>query len=218
MKWTNHPRILEVCIVQSCQMSTSHSIPSEMVHRLEEKIASLERKFYALQEQGLQVHVKNDEAKKQQKAKRPSNHHFKVPTGKVENILANATKQQLQLVKQHWGAMIEKLKKSHAALLNDAEPVAASHQGCIVKFKYEIHCQMAMGNSEFVDVFNKLLQMFTKENMEIIGVPEHQWLEIRQSFIEQHRHLTAEGKKAEEDPLIAEAKKLFSEELLEIRD
>ena len=43
--------------------------------------------------------------------------------------------------------MLAKLIPSHAALLREAEPVAASTTAIIIKFKHEIHCQMAMDKS-----------------------------------------------------------------------
>ena len=49
--------------------------------------------------------------------------------------------------------------RSHAALLNDAEPVAASVNAFILKFKYEIHCQMAMDNH---DVFRSVDAAITR--------------------------------------------------------
>ena len=58
------------------------------------------------------------------------------------------------MVKSRWGEVFEQLGqqnlKSLAALLSEAEPVAASEEAFVVKFKYEIHCQMAMENSRFM--------------------------------------------------------------------
>mgnify|MGYP001321717027 CR=1 FL=1 len=220
MKWTNHAKIiLEVCLVRACQTDISRESDSinHIVQQLQEKIISLEQELKQLKERGI-VEQKGPGHPVQQQKTRPVKSTFKVPAGKIENILLKATKQDLQLVKSNWGSILENLKKSHAALLNDAEPVAASAQGCVVKFKYEIHCQMALNNAEFVSVFNHLLQQITGRQMEFVGVPEKQWLELRQSFISQHREAIKEQPKNGEDPLIEEAKKLFGEELIEIRD
>ena len=222
MKWTNHPRILlEVCFVQLCQndFSSNQTDSNEKVHVLEQKIASLEEQLQQLKVNGIQVSKQQEEVKSSIHS-RTSKKGFRAPVGKIENILANATKQNLQLIKGNWGSILEKLKRSHAALLNDAEPVAASEQGCVVKFKYEIHCQMAMNNHEFVNMMNNLLHQTFRNAMEFIGVPEEQWLELRESFINQHRDLVKDKNQSKPigDPLIEEAKKLFSDELIEIRD
>ncbi|GIW49395.1 MAG: hypothetical protein KatS3mg080_0006 [Anoxybacillus sp.] len=41
-------------------------------------------------------------------------------------------------------------KVSHAALLQESEPVAASGAAFVLKFKYEIHCKMVADNSNYV--------------------------------------------------------------------
>ncbi|NCU18788.1 DNA polymerase III subunit gamma/tau [Pallidibacillus pasinlerensis] len=222
MKWTNHPRILlEVCFVQLCQnnFSTQHTVSDEKVLQLEQKITFLEEQLQQLKVNGIQAPTQQEEAAPAKKA-RPSKKGFRAPVGKIENVLAKATKQNLQLIKGNWGSILEKLKRSHAALLNDAEPVAASELGCVVSFKYEIHCQMAMNNHEFVNIMNSLLYQTSGHQMELIGVPEEQWQELRESFLSQHRDLLKEKNqsKTEGDPLIEEAKKLFGEDLIEIRD
>jgi DNA polymerase-3 subunit gamma/tau len=79
---------------------------------------------------------------------------------------------------------------------------------------------MAMNNHEFVNMMNNLLHQTFRNAMEFIGVPEEQWLELRESFINQHRDLVKDKNQSKPigDPLIEEAKKLFSDELIEIRD
>ncbi|MCU9615357.1 DNA polymerase III subunit gamma/tau [Caldibacillus lycopersici] len=222
MKWTNHPRILlEVCFVQLCQIETNAStnFSSEEIHSLREKVLSLELELRQLKEMGITNPVpKKEEPAQEQKTVRSGKNTYRAPVGKIENVLKSATKQNLQLLKNNWGNLLEKLKRSHAALLNDAEPVAASTSGFIVKFKYEIHCQMAMNNAEFISVMNQILSAVTGSPTEMIGVPEEQWLEIRQSFIDQHQDFAKDQPKAEDDPFVEEAKKLVGEDLLEIKE
>lgn len=224
MKWTNHPKIiLEVCFVQLCQANFRNqqgAVSSDLMTQLQEKIAYLENQIQQLQVQGISEGQTSEESNNKQKQTKTVKHTFKAPVGKIENVLANATKQNLQQIKNNWGSILENLKKSHAALLNDAEPVASSSQGCVIKFKYEIHCQMAINNGEFISTLTSLLQKVTGDPIEVIGVPENQWLEIRQSFLNEHRDLVKDQKRSDNsgDPLIDEAIKLFGEDLLEIRD
>ena len=41
---------------------------------------------------------------------------------------------------------MQTMQRSHAALLEETEPVAASENAFVLKFKYEIHCLMASEN------------------------------------------------------------------------
>ena len=84
-------------------------------------------------------------------APRTSRKGFQPQVGKINEVLKSATKNNLNQIKGKWGEMRAKLMKSHAALLNEAEPVAASDNTFILKFKHEIHCQMAMDNNRFIE-------------------------------------------------------------------
>ena len=72
--------------------------------------------------------------------------------------------------------------RSQAALLKEAEPVAASSQAIVIKFKYEIHCQMAMENANFIDTVSTILYNLVGGICKF-GVPEDQWLKIREGFL-----------------------------------
>ncbi|WP_153127401.1 DNA polymerase III subunit gamma/tau [Peribacillus tepidiphilus] len=219
MKWTNHPRIfLEVALVKLCHTETSSSISEETVNELRQKVASLEKELQVLKSQGITV---SSTAKPDIKPKAAAKKSYKVPVGKVHNILKNATKQDLNKVKNHWGQMLEMLAsqnmKSAAALLNESEPVAASADAFVLKFKYEIHCQMAMENTRFLQTISSIMEKICGTPYSMEGVPENQWKEIREGFLATQN---PEGRyeEIEEDPLIAEARKLVGDELLEIKD
>ena len=54
--------------------------------------------------------------------------------------------------------------------------------------------------------------------MEIVGVPESQWQQLREDFIStQQLDGSEETDIKEEDPFIAEARKLVGDDLLEIK-
>ncbi len=118
--------------------------------------------------------------------------------------------------------MLESLKRSQAALLNDAEPVAASEQAFVLKFKYEIHCQMAMNNQEFISGLKSTLLQITGSSYDIVGVPEDAWKKIREEYVANQKTDNDEEKSsqepAEEDPLIVKARELFGDELVEIKE
>ncbi|WP_079504133.1 DNA polymerase III subunit gamma/tau [Mesobacillus jeotgali] len=222
MRWTNHPRIfLEVAIVKLCQLEVQGQTSNNIqVEPLLKRIEQLEEKLAKFQENpGMSA----SEPAAAKKTPRPNRKGFQVPAGKINEVLKNATKPNLHAIKGRWGDLLEMLAakqmRSQAALLNEAEPVAASDESVVIKFKYEIHCQMAMENTRFTETVSDAMQDYTGKRMQVIGVPEEQWLKIRENFISQRGDGASEGQPAaSEDPLIAEAKKLFGDELIQIQD
>jgi DNA polymerase III subunit gamma/tau len=224
MKFTNHARIyLEVSIVKLCQMEQQGNTSSAEVEELVKKVKLLEKELNQLKEKGIKVQA---EAPAQTTAKKPTRAKkgFKAPVGQIQEILKTATKEDLGLIKSRWGDMLESLNqrqmRSQAALLNDAEPVAASLSAFVLKFKYDIHCQMAMENAKFVEALSSILEELTAGQYTVVGVPEDQWLSIREDFIRNNTSESGEStdQQGEEDPIISEAKKLVGVDLIEIKD
>ncbi|HYK75053.1 MAG TPA: DNA polymerase III subunit gamma/tau, partial [Pseudoneobacillus sp.] len=226
MRWTNHPRIfLEVAIVKLTQTEAKEESGSTSaeVGQLIAKVNQLEKELKFLKENGSVIQQESVQAAQPKTQQRSNRKGFQAPVGRINEILKHATKPDLQQIKGQWGQLIAKLvqnqMRSQAALLNDAEPVAASQESVIIKFKYEIHCQMAMENSRFVEAISHTLYELTNNTMSIVGVPEDQWLSIRESFIhDQQSDPDQTNEQQEEEPFIAEAKKLFGSELVEIKD
>lgn len=225
MRWTNHPRIfLEVAIVKLCQLEGGLQVtPSGDLQPLLNRINQLEQEIGDLKRNGIAV---NDVAQQvvQKKPQRSSRKGFQVPVGRINEILKQATKEDLKAIKSQWGDMLNRLvhnqMRSQAALLNEAEPVAASQNAFIIKFKYEIHCQMAMDNAKFLETLANIMHELLGKRMQIAGIPDEQWQKIREDFLHtQHDGESNEGiNQMEEEPLIAEAKKLFGEGLIEIKE
>lgn len=232
MRWTNHPRIfLEVAIVKLCQMQAKgNTNPTSAVEieSLLSKIANLEEQLTDLKKNGLAVSSEHSTMSSQAKPQpqRSSRRGFQAPTGKINEILKSATKQDLTLVKSKWGELLGKLvynqMRSQAALLNEAEPVASSATALVISFKYEIHCQMAMENERFLIALSELTQELIGRRLAVVGVPEEQWHSIRAGFIKSNRDGETEqegsARESNDDPVVSEAIKLFGSELIEIKD
>jgi DNA polymerase III subunit gamma/tau len=222
MRWTNHPRIfLEVAIVKLCQMEVKQieQPQTDQVLQLISRIEQLENELQQLKAGG--VTVSQESAPSAPKpAQRASRKGFQPAVGKINEVLKQATKSDLNQIKSKWAEMLTRLMKSHAALLNEAEPVAASSNAFIVKFKHEIHCQMAMENTRFIETMTTALNELTGKRFSLLGIPEDQWISIRESFLStQHADEGESGEnKQEEEPHISEAKKLFGAEFVEIID
>jgi DNA polymerase III subunit gamma/tau len=223
MRWTNHPRIfLEVAVVKLCQMETKQreAASSEQLEKLLQRIDQLEQELNQLKTNGIAATAQETAPQQQKPAPRTTRNTFQAPVGKINEVLKAATKSDLQLVKSNWGEMRAGLMKSHAALLNEAEPVAASDTAVIIKFKHEMICQMAMSRKDFLEAVSASFSKLTGKRFLILGVPEEQWLTIRENFINSQHSDEGEnsGTPEEEEPHIAEAKKLFGAEFVEIID
>ncbi|MCS0674772.1 DNA polymerase III subunit gamma/tau [Cytobacillus firmus] len=226
MRWTNHPRIfLEVAIVKLCQLEQrDKSGQSADIRPLMQKIEQLQHELAELKKNG--IAVKDDGAPAvQKKPQRSSRKGFQAPVGKVNEVLKQATKNDLVAVKSRWGEMLNLLvqnqMRSQAALLNEAEPVAASETALIVKFKYEIHCQMAMDNAKFLDTLANVMFELLGKRLQLVGIPDEQWQSVREDFLRSQRDGDESGEgfgRNEEEPHVAEAVKLFGAELIEIKE
>jgi DNA polymerase III subunit gamma/tau len=222
MRWTNHPRIfLEVAIVKVCQIESKHveQASTGQISQLLAKVDQLEQEIQQLKTIGVAI-SQETAAPAGKPAQRTSRKGFQPQVGKINEVLKSATKNDLNKVKGKWGEMRARLMKSHAALLNEAEPAAASVNAFILKFKHEIHCQMAMDNSRFIETVTQALQELTGNRYAVLGVPEDQWLTIRESFLNSNQTDSGEDSDSqpEEEPHIAEAKNLFGAEFVEIID
>ncbi|MEY2196724.1 DNA polymerase III subunit gamma/tau [Neobacillus sp. BF23-41] len=223
MRWTNHPRIfLEVAIVKLCQMEVKHTEQANpaQIEQLITRIGQLETELQHLKETGLAAVPQETATQAQKSAPRSSKKTFQPAVGKINEVLKQATKSDLNVIKANWGELRASLLKSQAALLNDAEPIAASSTAFIIKFKHEMICQMAMNRADFLDAVIASLNKLTGKRFILLGVPEDQWLPIRENFLNSHDGAEGETSEApkEEEPHIAEAKKIFGEEFVEIID
>lgn len=223
MKWSNHPRVLlEVALVKLAQSSTNQEgdLPYQDILQ---KMNQMEAELQQLKEKGIQVDHTAQAAQTEKKQTRQSRSQYKTPVGKINEVLKNATRQNLETIKRSWAQVLDTLKQqnkaSHAALLSNSEPVASSDQSFILKFKYEIHCKMASENNNNVrDNLENILYTLIGSKREMVAIPESEWDKVREEFLQGQQSDGSSGQPQEEDPVVAEAKKLFGEDLIEIQE
>ncbi|MFF2445261.1 DNA polymerase III subunit gamma/tau [Priestia megaterium] len=223
MKWSNHPRVLlEVALVKLAQSSTNQesALPYQDILQ---KMNQMEAELQQLKEKGIQVDQTAQAVQTEKKQTRQSRSQYKTPVGKVNEVLKNATRQNLETIKRSWAQVLDTLKQqnkaSHAALLSNSEPVASSDQSFILKFKYEIHCKMASENNNNVrDNLENILYTLIGSKREMVAIPESEWDKVREEFLQGQQSDGSSGQPQEEDPVVAEAKKLFGEDLIEIQE
>ncbi len=222
MRWTNSPKVfIEIAMLNIAEVKIEESKGNDISPQFMEKISKLEKQLHQLQENqsNQPVERKQEEAKRQ---RRPSGggRRYKVPFERIRHVLDNASKQELKNIQKQWARFMDSLKQSsppaHAKLIN-SEPKAASEEALVLSFKYEIHCSLMLENQ--VEIETELAN-FLGKSISIIPIPEESWNELREEYVQKQRlkEETENPEEVEEDPLIAEARKLVGDELLEIED
>lgn len=250
MRFSLHSKVyLETALLkmvqtsQPAQVMNNHSEQSSTVHSqgLEAKVAQLESLVQQMQSMGGPVAVTESQTTSQRPRQKPQA-GFKVPTGRVNEVLKIATKPAIQQIKSIWIDAVNQLTKSQQALLADSEPVAATDGVFVLKFKHEILCRMAAENKELAEQFKHVLVGLTNTFYEIVFVPEDDWNRIRTEFIRKHKegtqpvseNVNVAGNEPEEpvqsfldieqheeevdDTVVLEAQKLFGKDFIEIEE
>lgn len=226
LKWTTSPKVfVEVTLIsitnrhaEQEESATANLANMQEVVQLQRRLADLEKQITTLvnapQEDRAQTQI---QARPARTANRKRT--YDIPFERIRNVLSEAKKAPLQQLRTHWGTFLEQLRAVNMpayAIVQDSKPAAASENALIVSFKYEIHCSLFMEHKEVVEsvLANSLA------HHSIIPIPENDWQQLREQYIAEHN----EGKKQAEQeeevtaPVVDEAKKLFGDDIVEIRE
>lgn len=247
MRFSNHAKVyIESALLKMIHFEVE-AVPrgnqQEIDPSIIDKIVQLERQVSELQQQiksGVTAQPAIANVPASRKATSKSSQSFRVPTGKINEVLKSATKQDIQTIRETWASMMQTMQKSHAALLEETEPVAASENAFVLKFKYEIHCLMASENTSLRSGLSSALQSQAGKAYEVVYVPEESWLKVREDFInnnqlrkqntsteiptgaeEQAEEMLDFVKEAEQenaDPFVTEAENIFGKDFIEVHD
>lgn len=245
MRFSNHVKVyIESALLKMIHLDV-HPSPKNSGQKddpgLSQKVAELEQVIKGLQQQiasGAGMQASAEQVAQPRKNASKSMQSFKIPTGKIHEVLKMATKKDIQTIREEWAGMMQTMQKSHAALLDETEPVAASENAFVLKFKYEIHCQMASENASLRAGLAEALRSRTGKAYDVVYVPEEGWLKVREEFIRKNKLAKQQDpddpadttsveeplsfvKEAEQenlDPLVTEAEKLFGKEFIEVFD
>lgn len=249
MRFSHHTKIyLETALLKMAQVPNSGAVSTQaqmgtvaIDPAMNEKVANLEKMVQQLTMQ-LQngVQVQGNVGGQQKEAPRPraKSNNFNAPIGRIREVLKGATKQDIHNIKNAWAQSLSQLQKSQAALLAEAEPVAASSSAFVIKFKYDIHCRMVAENREFTSFFAQSLSQMTGTMYEVLCIPENDWMTLRQNFIKENGlnqkkensddesdmgrddqdepFIDDAQEIASEDPLVLEAEKMFGKDFVEV--
>lgn len=235
MRFTTKPTIsLEVFTIKMAQPVVAvagQTAPAnqEYVSQLEQQLQSLQQQMsQILQGQGV-VTPKKATSTPQAKAST-----YKPNIGEVYKVLDAATRKDLIFIRELWGDLLQMLSTTQRALLKASEPVAASPNGFVLKFDYEILCQRAQESVELHEDIARHCQTLAQYPGNFVSVTGEQWVQIRQDYLrdkkekqeaegvthatEMEEHPTDEEEKNEVEQLVQNTIDLFGEEIVHISE
>ena len=105
----------------------------------------------------------------------------------VYHVLENATKEDLNTVKDIWPDLLSMLKVSQRAVMEVLDPVAASHEQIVLKCKYELWFERANQDGDLISQLEAEIAKLTKHNYSIVLVADSSWLKVRHDFVASHK-------------------------------
>src|SRR5699024_3181493 len=158
----------------------------------------------------------------QEKPKRPSAPRSKqgLSVQKIERVLNSANKDDLVKLKDGWCGVYqyieEKGLQSLRALIKDSVPVAESDTHVLIKFDNDVHSELINQNAEKKEELENLIPTIIGKKVQVVGVPDSSWQQVRQNYIDSHRNDIQQKKQQEEKPSDI-ARKMFGD-IVEVND
>ena len=235
MRFTTKPTIsLEVFTIKMAQPVVAiagQAAPAnqEYVSQLEQQLQSLQQQMsQLLQGQGVVA------PKKAPSTPQAKSSTYKPNIGEVYKVLDAATRKDLIFIRELWGDLLQMLSTTQRALLKASEPVAASSNGFVLKFDYEILCQRAQESVELHEDIARHCQTLAQYPGNFVSVTGEQWAQIRQDYLrdkkekqeaegvthatEMEEQPTDEEEKNEVEQLVQNTIDLFGEEIVHISE
>ncbi|WP_430598140.1 DNA polymerase III subunit gamma/tau [Enterococcus sp. AZ177] len=206
IRFTNNANIyLEVATVKLAKSvkkpvevsNETQSTPPEEIATLQQQIEHLRKELTELKKNG--VTAKEAEPVKVTRATSSKN-TLRIPTELVYKVLNQATKDHLLNVKNVWDDLLQMMSVTQRAMLKASEPVAASPNGLVIAFEYEIVCGRAMEDEEMqLAVHNNLSRLVNNYAPDMVCITKESWPKLRQSFISQNKETSGTGDPTNED-------------------
>lgn len=233
LRFTNHPEIyLEVATVRLTQVQTAQvtttmvaapAADNEQVAALSQQVAQLQVALQKLEAAGP---VSAPAAKP--KAKPAKKISKKVNRKAIYPVLADATRTNLENLKEVWPDLLNMLDVTKRAVMKVSEPVAASQSGVVVAFNYAILFERASNDQDLLNILENGLNRLTGNPFKVVLVPHDVWPEIRQEYLQNHavpsQQVTTDDEaeatpKPEQKPAVVEqAQALFGDAVVVKKD
>ena len=213
LKLTSHPEIyLEIATVQMGQPTqapapaTAPAADSGMVEQLEQQVQQLSQQLTQLQQGQAAPTVPAKPAHKAPKRRHTNK-------AKIYPILGAATKHDLNDLKGVWPDLLNILSVTKRAMMNISEPVAASPDGVIVSFDYDILVERAMKDEDLMVELKTGLEKLTGKQPEIVLVQSEEWPVIRKQYLQEKGAPHAETpEKPQASPVVETITNLFGQD------
>lgn len=190
LRFTNHPEIyLEVATVRLTQQpvaptavsaNTSAPADNEQVTQLSQQVAQLQAALQKLATAEPSAPVQPAKPKPAKKISKKVNRKLIYP------VLADATRTNLENLKEVWPDLLNMLDVTKRAIMRVSEPVAASQSGVVVAFNYEILFERANNDQDLLTVLENGLNRLTGNPFKVVLVPQDNWPEIRKEYLQNH--------------------------------
>ena len=234
MRFTTKPTIsLEVFTIKMAQPVVA--VAQQAAPANQEYVSQLEQQLQSLQQQMSQLlQGQGVEAPKKVSTPQAKASTYKPNIGEVYKVLDAATRKDLIFIRELWGDLLQMLSTTQRALLKASEPVAASPNGFVLKFDYEILCQRAQESVELHEDIARYCQTLAQYPGNFVSVTGEQWVQIRQDYLrdkkekqeaegvthatEMEEQPTDEEEKNEVEQLVQNTIDLFGEEIVHISE
>ena len=234
MRFTTKPTIsLEVFTIKMAQPVVA--VAQQAAPTNQEYVSQLEQQLQSLQQQMSQLlQGQGVEAPKRVSTPQAKASTYKPNIGEVYKVLDAATRKDLIFIRELWGDLLQMLSTTQRALLKASEPVAASPNGFVLKFDYEILCQRAQESVELHEDIARHCQTLAQYPGNFVSVTGEQWVQIRQDYLrdkkekqesegvthatEMEEQPTDEEEKNEVEQLVQNTIDLFGEEIVHISE
>ena len=234
MRFTTKPTIsLEVFTIKMAQPVVA--VAQQAAPANQKYVSQLEQQLQSLQQQISQLlQGQGVEAPKKVSTPQAKASTYKPNIGEVYKVLDAATRKDLIFIRELWGDLLQMLSTTQRALLKASEPVAASPNGFVLKFDYEILCQRAQESVELHEDIARHCQTLAQYPGNFVSVTGEQWVQIRQDYLrdkkekqesegvthatEMEEQPTDEEEKNEVEQLVQNTIDLFGEEIVHISE
>lgn len=243
MRFSLHSKVyLETALLKMVQTGAPRvaanapaTVSGPEIAALQQQVQDLQQLVMQMQKGGVAVQPVTQP--KQSRTSKKVKDLYPVQFGRIRETMKQATKPDLINIRTIWPDAVAQLKSYHAALLVDAQPVAASSDTFVLQFKEDILC-MAADKPEFVQSFKQLIYDMTGKMYDMLFIPKDRWEKLREEFYanfkkqasqpaenlstsgeapqENVQSMLVEEQQASENPVVDEAIKLFGEHFVEI--
>ncbi|MCL2681707.1 MAG: DNA polymerase III subunit gamma/tau [Streptococcaceae bacterium] len=139
----------------------------------------------------------------------------------IYKALEEATNEARHSIVEVWDEIVQSFNKpSEKALIKNTQPVAASENYVVVTFPHENLAKRVMENDDLQLQFGNLLSRIVDFSPKILALAEEQWSDLRSDYVASRHSSTPDNQKEAptEDEGLSQAKALFGDKVVEIRD